>query len=84
MRTVIIATAAAVVIALWLFAPKPAADISTALLAPTSISYWDAHMHAHLGGIPVQHFEDLSLVFTESDDKQAPPARLVVDTGQRK
>jgi hypothetical protein len=67
MRTVIIATTA-VVVALWLFAPKPTAD-STASLAPPLISYWDAHNQAHLQGIPVQHFEDLSFVFTERGDK---------------
>jgi hypothetical protein len=83
MRVAIIATAAAVVIAVWLFAPKRSTDISAASLAATQISIWEAHNHAHLGGLPVLHFEDQSLVFTESGDKPAPAARLVHDTGQR-
>jgi hypothetical protein len=81
MRTLIIATAAAVVVALWLFAPKVPTDISTASLA--LFSYWDAHNHAHLGGIPVQQFEDLSVVFTESGDKPAATAHVVKGTAQR-
>jgi len=97
MRAVIIATAAAVVIAVWLFtpkssldvswatlalfAPKPSVDVSSAVLA--SISVWDVHNRVHLEGLPEQDFEDLSLVFTESGDKPAPAARLVVDTRQR-
>jgi len=43
-----------------------------ATLAPFPISYWDAHTYSHLEGMPVQHFEDVSLVFTESGDKPAP------------
>jgi len=82
MRTLIIATTAAVVIALWLFTPKPQKDVSTASLAPSS--YWDVHNQAHLEWLPVLHFEDLSVVFTESGYKQAPPARLVRDSGQRR
>jgi hypothetical protein len=78
-----IAIAAAVVVGLWLFAPKPAAHISTASLAPSPMSYWDVHNFAQLDGLPVLHFADLSLVLTESGDKPAPAARLVQDTGQR-
>ena len=82
MRAAIIATAAAVVIGFLLFASKPSVDVSSATLAP--ISVWDAHNHAHAEGLPVLHFEDLSFVFTESGDKPASAARLVVrDTGQR-
>ena len=81
MRTLSIAIAlAAMVVGLWLFAPKPAQDISTASLAPSSTSYWDAHSQAHLEGVPVQHFEDLRVVFTDSGDKQTPPALLVRET----
>ena len=85
MRAVIIATVAAVIVAFWLFAPHPLKNVSKATLGPApTISYWDAHNQAHLGPMPVQHFEDLSLVFTESGDNPAPAARLVwEDAGQR-
>ena len=98
MRAVIIATAAAVVIGFLLFASKPSVDVSSATLALFAatpsvdvssaklapISVWDAHNHAQVEGLPVLHFEDLSFAFTESGDKPAPAARLVVrDTGQR-
>ena len=83
--------AAAVVIGLWLFAPKPTVDVRSARLATFAssatvapISVWDIHNRAALKGLPEQQFEDLSFVFTESGDKPAPAARLVVrDTGQR-
>jgi hypothetical protein len=79
-----LAIAAAVLLGIWNnFAPRSETGISAASLAPSPISIWDAHNHAHLGGLPVQHFEDLSLIFTESGDKPAPAARLVVDTRQR-
>ena len=84
MRAAIIATAAAVVVALWLFSPKPSVGVSSATLATLApISIWDAHNQAHLAGMPVQHFEDVSFVFTESGDKPAPAVRVVRDTGQR-
>jgi len=90
MRAAIIATAAAVVIGLWLFAPKPTVDVRSARLAPFAssatlapISVWDMHNRAALEGLPEQQFEDLSFVFTESGDKQALAARLAGDTVQR-
>jgi len=82
MRAAIIATAAAVVVALWLFSPKPSVGVSSATLA-TLAPISDVRNRAHLEGLPVLHFEDLSFVFTESGDKPAPAARLVVDSGQR-
>jgi hypothetical protein len=58
MRTVIIAAAIAVVVALWLFAPHPPKNTAMATLGPAAISlgpapisYWDAHNQAHLEGI---------------------------------
>jgi hypothetical protein len=84
MPTLIIATAvAAVAVGLWLFSSKQAQDMPTASLAPSSISYWDAHNQAHLDRVPVQHFEDSAVASTERGNKPTLPALLVGETRQR-
>jgi PIN domain nuclease of toxin-antitoxin system len=61
---------AAVVVGFWLgSATKSATEIS-AVAAPTpvsQVSIWEIHNQAHLEFLPVQQFDDYSLVFTENE-----------------